>query len=168
DLRKGLIHVRRSLGRVKDGDVHVVREAPLKTRASRRSIDLSPTLVQTLLTFPAGDDPEGDYVFRSQAGGPLDPDNLDRAFKRHLTAAGLPDVRFHDLRHTHASLLIAANTHPKAIQSRLGHTSITTTLNRYGHLMPNAFAGVGERLDALLHSAPVKARVRHEMRGAEE
>ncbi len=46
--------------------------------------------------------------------------------------------------------MIAAGVHPKAIQARLGHTSITTTLNRYGHLMPDAFAGVGERLDALL------------------
>jgi integrase len=168
DLRKGLIHVRRSLGRVKDGDGWVVREAPLKTRASRRMIDLSPTLVQTLLAFPAGDDPERDYVFRSQVGGPLDPDNVDRAFKRHLTTAELPDVRFHDLRHTHASLLIAAGVHPKAIQSRLGHTSITTTLNRYGHLMPDAFSGVGEKLDALLRPAPIKARIRHETRGAEE
>jgi integrase len=138
---------------MKDGDGYVVREAPLKTRASRRTIDLSPALVQTLLAFPAGDDSELDYVFRSQAGGPLDPDNVDRAFKPHLTLAELPDeIRFHDLRHTHASLLIAAGVHPKAIQARLGHTSITTTLNRYGHLMPDAFAGVGARLDTLLAS----------------
>ncbi len=150
DLGKGAIHVRRSLGRMMDGNAWVVREAPLKTRASRRTIDLSPTLVQTLLAFPAGDDPERDYLFRSQVGGPLDPDNVDRAFKRHLLAAGVPDCRFHDLRHTHASLLIAAGVHPKAIMARLGHTSITTTLNRYGHLMPDAFAGVGERLDTLL------------------
>jgi integrase len=153
DLAKRIVHVRRSLGRMKDGDGYVVREAPLKTRASRRTIDLSPALVQTLLAFPAGDDSELDYVFRSQAGGPLDPDNVDRAFKPHLTLAELPDeIRFHDLRHTHASLLIAAGVHPKAIQARLGHTSITTTLNRYGHLMPDAFAGVGARLDTLLAS----------------
>ncbi len=54
DLEKGVIHVRRSLGRMKDGDGYVVREAPLKTRASRRVIDLSPALVQTLLGFPLG------------------------------------------------------------------------------------------------------------------
>ncbi len=183
DLQRGLIHVRRSLGRMKDGDAWVVREAPLKTRASRRTIDLSPTLVQTLLAFPAGDDPARDYVFRSQTGGPLDPDNVDRAFKPHLALAGLPEeIRFHDLRHTHASLLIAAGVHPKAIQARLGHTSITTTLNRYGHLMPDAFAGVGERLDALLvngraqsggkaipasNQAPIKAPGRHQIARAE-
>lgn len=150
DLRKGLLHVRRTRGRVKDGTDYVVREAPLKTGHSKRTIDLSPSLVEALLAFPAGDDPEEDHVFRSpQTGGPLDPDNVDRRFKADLTLAGLTEIRFHDLRHTHASLLIAVGVHPKAIQARLGHASITTTLNTYGHLMPSAFQGVGERLDAL-------------------
>lgn len=76
---------------------------------------------------------------------------MDRAFKRHLALAGLPSIRFHDLRHTHASLLIATGVHPKAIQARLGHASITTTLNTYGHLMPSAFAGVGARVESLLN-----------------
>ncbi len=69
---------------------------------------------------------------------------------RHLTAAGLADRPFHSTRHTHASLLIAASVHPKAIQARLGHASIATTLNTYGHLMPSAFEGIGARVDALL------------------
>ncbi len=151
DLRKGLLHVRRSLYRVPDGKGgYEVKDSPLKTRHSRRTVDLSPAVVETFLAFPAGDDPERDYVFRSRAGGPIDPDNVDRAWKRHLTAAGLADRPFHSTRHTHASLLIAAGVHPKAIQARLGHASITTTLNVYAHLMPSAFEGVGERLDALL------------------
>ncbi|MDI6773612.1 MAG: site-specific integrase [bacterium] len=150
DSTKGLLHVRRSRGRVREGDGYAVHEALPKTRHSRRSVDLSPTVREALLALPAGDDPNRDYVFRSRTGGPIDPNNVDRAFKRHLTLAGLPEIRFHDLRHTHASLLIAAGVHPKAIQSRLGHASITTTLNTYGHLMPSAFQGVGERLDALL------------------
>ena len=163
DLRKGLLHVRRSLNRFREGQGYVVRETPLKSRHSRRTIDLAPSVVEALLVLPAGDDPERDYVFRSTAGGPIDPDNVDRAFKRHLTLAGLPEIRFHDLRHTHASLLIAAGVHPKAIQARLGHASITTTLNTYGHLMPSAFQGVGERLDALLkaperHQEPTQAK----------
>lgn len=152
DLQARRLHVRRSLGRVRDGDRYVVREAPLKTRYSRRMIeDLSPAVIEALLVLPAGDDPRCDSLFRSRAGGPMDPDNLDRAFKRHLDLAGLPEMRFHDLRHTHASLLIAAGVHPKAIQARLGHASITTTLNTYGHLMPSAFEGVGTRLEALLN-----------------
>lgn len=149
DLEQRRLYVRRSLGRIRDGQGYVVREAPLKTRYSRRTVDLSPSVVAALLDLPAGDDPERDFVFRSQVGGPIDPDNVDRAFKRYLTLAGLPEIRFHDLRHTHASLLIAANVHPKAIQVRLGHSSITVTMDRYGHLMPSAFEGVGERLEAL-------------------
>lgn len=150
DLEQRRLYVRRSLGRIRDGKNTVVREAALKTRSSRRTVDFSPTVGEALLALPAGDDPERDFVFRSQTGGPVDPDNVDRAFKRHLTLAGLPPIRFHDLRHTHASLLIAAGVHPKAIQARLGHSSITVTMDRYGHLMPSAFEGVGERLEALL------------------
>lgn len=151
DLRKGRLAVRRSLYRVPDGQgSYAVKDSPLKTRHSRRTVDLSPAIVESLLTFPAGDDPERDHVLRSRAGGPIDPDNVDRAWKRHLTAAGLADRPFHSTRHAHASLLIAAGVHPKAIQARLGHASITTTLNTYGHLMPSAFEGVGACLDALL------------------
>lgn len=126
-----------------------MREAPLTTLHSRRTVDLSPSAVDTL-RIPPSSDRENDYVLLSRAGGPIDPDNVDRAFKRHVALAGLPEIRFHDLRHTHASLLIAAGVHPKAIQARLGHSSITMTMDRYGHLMPSAFEGVGERVDDLL------------------
>jgi integrase len=150
DLAERRLYVRRSLARIRTTGGYAVREVPLKTRHSRRMVDFSPTVADALLRLPAGDDPERDFVFRSRAGGAIDPDNVDRAFKRHLAMAGLPVIRFHDLRHTHASLLIAAGVHPKAIQARLGHSSITVTMDRYGHLMPSAFQGVGERLDALL------------------
>lgn len=154
DFPKGCLHVRRSLARIPEGDGYAVREASLKTRYSRRTIEgLSQALVDALMLLPAGDDEDRDYVFRSRAGGPLDPDNLDRAWKRHLTLAEIADRPFHSTRHTHASLLIAAGVHPKAIQARLGHASIATTLNTYGHLMPSAFEGVGERLEALLSTA---------------
>ena len=148
DLRKGTVHVQRTRGRVKEGEFYRIVEGPVKTRASRRTIDVSQPVLLALQTS----DFEDDYVFRNRDGGPLDPDNVDRSFARHLTLAELPTVRFHDLRHTHASLLIAAGVHPKAIQARLGHTSITTTLNTYGHLMPSAFQGVAEKLDALVEA----------------
>jgi integrase len=106
--------------------------------------------MRALVALPQRDGSD-DHVFRSRAGGPLDPDNVDRAFKRHLDLAGLPAMRFHDLRHTHVGLLIAAGVHPKAIQARLGHASITTTLNTYGHLMPAAVAGIGGRVAAVLN-----------------
>ncbi|HET9000841.1 MAG TPA: tyrosine-type recombinase/integrase [bacterium] len=70
---------------------------------------------------------------------------------RSVRPSSNPRIRFHDLRHTHASLLVHAGVHPKAIQARMGHANIQTTLNTYGHLMPQAFAGVGELLDGLLY-----------------
>lgn len=67
-----------------------------------------------------------------------------RYWKPAAEAAGLPSsLRFHDLRHTCASILIAEGAHPKEIQARLGHSSIRTTLDTYGHLLPN----LGARLD---------------------
>jgi integrase len=66
-----------------------------------------------------------------------------------LVRAGLPtQLRFHDLRHTCASLLIAQGAHPKAIQAHLGHSSIQVTMDRYGHLFPDALEHLADRLDA--------------------
>jgi len=123
-LEKRTLQVRRSLGRG--------GEAALKTRHSRRTVDFSDAVRDALLDLARSDDLEEDHVFLSRVHGPIDPDGVDRAFKRYLDVAGLPNIRFHDLRHTHASLLIAAGVHPKAIQARMGHASITTTLNTYG------------------------------------
>ena len=113
--------------------------------------DLSPSVIQALLDLPAGDDPERDYVFRNRNGEAFDPDNLDRVFRRHLKRAGIPPVGVHALRHTCATLAIAAGEHPKAIQVRMRHASIQTTMDVYGHLLPGAFQGMGERLEAWLN-----------------
>lgn len=108
-----------------------------KSKASRRKIDLAPELLHELkkwkLACPKG---EFDLVFPSENGTPSDATNL---LKRHffpaLRRARLPRIRFHDLRHTYASLLIAQGEHPKYIQSQLGHSSINMTMDIYGHLM---------------------------------
>src|SRR5713226_2717899 len=151
DLQARRLQVQRQLSRVRDGGKYVVREEPLKTKHARRAIeDLPESVVQALLALPRSGDPARDWVFRTRVRReergcmrtvevPLDPDNLDRAFKRHLTSAGLADRPFHATRHTHASLLIAAGVHPKAIQARLGHSSIKVTMDIYGHLMPSAY-----------------------------
>jgi integrase len=77
-----------------------------------------------------------EYVWCTPTGRPVSPRNLDRQFKNLLAKAELPDIRFHDLRHTHASLLLAAGVHPKVVQERLGHSSIAMTIDLYSHLMP--------------------------------
>ena len=90
-----------------------------------------------------------ELVFTNGTGAPVDPDNMiKRNFQPALEAAGLRRIRFHDLRHTFASLLIDQGENIKFIQSQLGHASIQTTIDRYGHLMPlKNYMGVGKRLD---------------------
>jgi integrase len=141
DFGGNRIHVRRALWRGKF-------VAP-KSRRSRRVIDMAATLKGALSRLSSRF--RGDLVFCSKEGTPLDPDNLmHREFPRVLRRAGLRRIRFHDLRHTHASLLIAQGAHPKYIQVQLGHASIQTTLDRYGHLMPDVHEAEARKLDQLV------------------
>jgi len=95
-----------------------------------------------------------DIIFCNKAGKPLDPDNLvKREFQPALRMAGLRMIRFHDLRHTFTSLLIAQGENIKFIQSQLGHSSIQTSMDRYGHLLPVDREGVGTRLDNLVFNS---------------
>jgi len=128
---------------------------PPKTKASRRQVSL-PAFLNALLrqqTEAQGGGPN-DLVFVGRDGGPLRRTNFR---KRHwipsLERAGLSiAVRFHDLRHTCAALLIAQGAHPKEIQARLGHSSITTTLDRYGHLFPSLDERLKSGLDELFRT----------------
>ncbi len=69
-------------------------------------------------------------------GKPLDPSTITHTFRKILKRAGLPTLRFHDLRHTHASLMLKQGIHPKIVSERLGHSSIGITLDTYSHVMP--------------------------------
>lgn len=128
---------------------------PTKTY-ERRTIPLMPSirdeLGALLATRPKGPDT---LVFTSPDGGPLRHRNFyDRHFKPAVREANLPaNMRFHDLRHTCAAMCIALGAHPKAIQERLGHSSITVTLDRYGHLFPS----LGEALTAGLEQLRLEA-----------
>jgi len=79
-----------------------------------------------------------------------DPSNLYHEFKRLMKESGLPDIRFHDLRHTAATLMLQQGTHPKVIQERLGHSDISLTLNTYSHVLPSMQEEAAERLEELL------------------
>jgi len=74
-------------------------------------------------------------VFPNTLGRPMDPSSMTRRFKRLAVKAGFPDVRFHDLRHTHATLLLKAGVHPKVVQERLGHQTIGITMDTYTHVI---------------------------------
>lgn len=76
-------------------------------------------------------------VIRTSVGTPLSPRNLLRTFYGLIEKAGVKKIRFHDLRHTHASLLLRQGVNPKIVSERLGHANVRITLDRYSHLLPN-------------------------------
>jgi integrase len=146
DLEGHCIFVRRALWRGKF--------VTPKSRRSRRTIDLAPTLRAALARLPSRF--QGGLVCCSADGSPIDPDNFaHRDWARVLRRAELRRIRFHDLRHTYTSLLIAQGAHPKYIQAQLSHASSQTTLDRYGHLMPDAHAAEERKLDRLVFGAGV-------------
>lgn len=120
-----------------------------KSKNSIRRIVMSPALRRQLERHRLQGKKSGrELVFSNSSGLPLDPDNLvKREFHPALDRAGLRRIRFHDLRHTYASLLISQGENIKFIQSQLGHASAKTTLDRYGHLMPNLENDAARRLD---------------------
>lgn len=129
------------------GHLRYVEET--KTAASRRLISIPPFLCDILAAHLGTHDSE--FVFVSQSGAFLRRSNFRRGhYKPALERAGLDvETRFHDLRHTTAALMIEHGAHPKEIQARLGHASIKTTLETYGHLMPT----LGAHLDTALDTA---------------
>ncbi|MCA1852837.1 MAG: site-specific integrase [Beggiatoa sp.] len=131
---------------------YVLLFSELKTKASRRRVDLPGELVAELrrwrLQCPPG---AHDLVLPSGAGNPENHGNLlNRGFYPALRRAGLRKIRFHDLRHTYPSLLIANGEHPKRIQALMGHSSTNVTMDMYGHLMPGGGGEVADRLGALV------------------
>jgi len=121
---------------------------PTKTYQSR-SVQIPRFLCEEITFALAGKSPD-EVVFSAPEGGPLRHGNFyARRFKPALRRAGLPEaVRSHDLSHTFARFLIAKGAHPRALMERMGHSSITVTLNTYGHLLPGLEERLTEALDA--------------------
>ena len=151
DLGRRRVTITRSLAEVRG----VITETEPKTAASKRSITLPQAVVDDLAAhLDQHATGRTDRVFTAPQGGPL----RRRSFRKRFwlpavdASVGQP-MRFHDLRHTNAALLIAANTHPKLLQSRLGHTSIKTTLDIYGHLYEPLDEIAADRLEQLIADA---------------
>src|SRR5437588_4659214 len=109
------------------------RLGPPKSERSVRTVDMAPSVRQTLLALQKS--ATGPLVFSSEKGGPVPPSVLARAYHATIKRAQVSRIRFHDLRHTYASLLIEAGKHPKYISAQMGHHSAAFTLDTYGHLM---------------------------------
>jgi integrase len=99
------------------------------------------------------------YVVAQADGNSLKPNSLTHEFARFIAATGLPRVRFHDLRHSHATHMLASGVHPKIAQERLGHATIATTLDLYSHVLPGMQADAASRVDEALRQALDKHRV---------
>jgi integrase len=93
------------------------------------------------------------FVVAQVDGRPIQPNSLTHEWTRVLANTGLERIRFHDLRHSHATQMLAAGVHPKVAQERLGHSTIAITLDIYSHVMPGMGADAAERVDAAVRSA---------------
>jgi integrase len=143
DPNAGVVRVRKTLTLAKGGP----RLTEPKTRGSRRQIRLTNSAVGALERHRALQNSEGvarghewnhqGLVFCTRRGTPIRRDNLHvRHWKPLLRRAGVPDIRFHDLRHTCAILLLTKGVHPKIVSEMLGHSSIAITLDTYSHVIP--------------------------------
>jgi integrase len=136
----------------------LVRAEP-KTAAGLRTLPLSPALLDALREHQQRQQDEASgpdwntlgLIFPSEAGTLLNPRNVVRHFKGLLIVARLPSrVRFHDLRHTCATLLISQGIHPRVVMELLGHSAISVTMNTYAHALPADQRSAAAALDALL------------------
>lgn len=131
-----------------------------KSARSRRLVELPGSIVTTLAAHRDEQQrirrevgsvwTESDFVFGQPLGKPRDERSVERGLDRVLKRAALPRLRFHDLRHTHASLMLMAGSHPKAVSERLGHGSVSFTLDIYSHVMPGVQREAVNRFEALL------------------
>ncbi len=101
--------------------------------------------------FHGKDYEDNDLVICTRTGKPMIPRNLCKEFYNLTEKLGLPKIRFHDLRHTHATMLIQQNVNVKLIADRLGHSDIETTLNTYIHVFPDMQKSVSEKLDKIMN-----------------
>ena len=159
DLEKATASITRTLQWHKGKGKGFYFDEP-KTKGSRRSVPLPASLVQQLREHRAKQAQEllalgirTDLVFSNSEGMPLLRRNvIKRHYKPALRAAGLPtDARLYDLRHTCATLLLAAGVHPKVVSERLGHSDVTLTLNVYSHVLPGMQEGATAQLERMLY-----------------
>ena len=102
---------------------------------------------------------DDDFVFAHPDGTPWDPSTITHAFGRIIRKAGLPHVRLHDLRHTHATLMLKAGVHPKIVSERLGHSDIGVTLDTYSHVLPGLQEAAAKRFDEVLEQVVQEQRM---------
>jgi integrase len=157
DLERGTLRVGRAL--VREGGRHTLGET--KSRRGRRQVNLTARTVSALKAHRkrqlqeriklTGLYEDRGLIVATSVGTPVNPENLvERSFKPLLKGTGLPEIQFHDLRYTCATLLLGRGVHPKLVQELLGHANIAMTLDTYSHYLPSmADAAAGAMGEAL-------------------
>lgn len=157
DFAKRTIHVRQSIQRF-DRTSHIV---PTKTTESQRTIEVAKRVIETLRVHrkaqlearikagPVWGWKGHDFVFPSQIGTPEDKTNLSRKIHALMKAAGIPKRRIHDLRHTCATTMLRNGVPIKTVQAYLGHSTPTTTLAIYGHVIPGDIGHAASVIDRI-------------------
>jgi integrase len=144
DWKNGIIKVRRSIARM-NGEIV---ESTLKTKNSYRAVTISQQAIEVLKEQKAKTNDT--YVFPSPNGGPISPDSVNNMLKRVLARAGIPKVRFHDLRHTFATIALQNGVDIKTVSGMLGHFSAGFTLDTYAHVTTSAQKEAAETMSQVL------------------
>ncbi|PGO61763.1 site-specific integrase [Bacillus cereus] len=155
DFERNIIYVKQTLTQAAEIKVGA------KNSSSVRSIHIPDKLVSELKDYRktvleerlyhGKDYEDNELVICTRIGKPMIPRNLRKEFYNLTEKLGLPKIRFHDLRHTHATMLIQQNVNVKLIADRLGHSDIETTLNTYSHVLPDMQKSVSEKLDKIMN-----------------
>jgi integrase len=163
DLDSAALAVQRSLSR---GQTSRLEEGEPKSQSGRRRIALSMSVIESLKRhrvrqlehrLAAGEAwNDCGFVFANETGGYIHPNTLHRRFHELVKRAGVPAIRFHDLRHTSATLLLAEGVHGKIVQERLGHANIAMTLDLYSHVTADMQRQAADAMEATI--ASVEAR----------
>ena len=166
DLDLASLHIVETAYKLGDGS-YVIKEP--KTPHSRRVVTLPPSLSLLLRRYRQDKEQlfrqfgrvldENDFVFARLDGKLPDPSVITREFSKVLDRAGLPHIRLHDLRHTHATLMLKAGVHPKVVSERLGHANINITLDTYSHVLPGLQEAAAQRFDQMLEEKPQNKEV---------
>jgi integrase len=156
-LEEGTIQVQHTVDRLPGYGLY---ESDPKTDASRSSIVLPDYIVgllkqhrirQAEIRHQAGDKWKNlNLIFTNKEGGFLIPTRINEPFNKAVAAAGLPPMRFHDLRHSAATILLAMEIHPKVVQELLGHSKISTTMDLYSHALPTMQRSAMKEMDDFL------------------
>jgi len=156
DLELGYLRINKQLQR-HDGEFHLV---PTKTATSRRTLAMPASIAQSLRDHRVRQADESrakvpptngrDLVFTTERGRPIDGSVVSHHFHEVLERAGLPQRRFHDLRHSCATLLLVQGVSPRVVMDVLGHSQIALTMNTYSHVIPELKRDAAERMEQLI------------------